>query len=300
MVPTIPSPSQAGRLLYVKLVMTAVFWGGTFVAGRIVAREAAPFSAAFLRFLVASLILAPFVFQRFRSIPPLNARQALAVTILGMTGVFAYNALFFSGLKLIAANRASLLIATNPAFIALGAALIYRERLRPLNALGILISIGGAVVVISRGDPFLALSSFGRGELLILGCVLSWVIYSLVGKSVMSDLSPLVAVTYACVLGTALLLAPALLEGLTTAALHYSGRTWTGIFYLGLFGSALGFIWYYEGIQAIGPTRAGVFINLVPLSSILLAHLVLDEPIQCSLAVGACLIIAGVTLTNRR
>jgi drug/metabolite transporter (DMT)-like permease len=291
--------SSGGALLYLKLVMTAIFWGGTFVAGRIIAREAAPFSAAFLRFLIASAILAAVVARAHRSIPLPTGKQFFSLLILGLTGVFAYNYCFFSGLRLIPANRASLIIATNPAFIALASTLVCGERLRLTNGMGILASVCGAALVVSRGDPALLAANFGWGELFILGCVASWVTYSLIGKSVMRALSPLLAVTYACVLGMGALLIPALSEGLATFAPHYSGAVWGSIFYLGLFGSAIGFIWYYEGVQAIGPSRAGVFINFVPLSAILLAYLLLQEPIDISLAIGACLIIAGVTLTNR-
>ncbi|NTW37942.1 MAG: DMT family transporter [Syntrophobacteraceae bacterium] len=200
---------------------------------------------------------------------------------------------------MIPAKRESLIIAPNPAFIALASTLVYGERLRLMNGMGILASVCGAALVVSRGDPALLAANFGWGELFILGCVASWVTYSLIGKSVMQALSPLLAVTYACVLGMGALLVPALSEGLATSAPHYSGAVWGSIFYLGLFGSAIGFIWYYEGVQAIGPSRAGVFINFVPLSAILLAYLLLQEPIDVSLAIGACLIIAGVTLTNR-
>jgi drug/metabolite transporter (DMT)-like permease len=292
-------PASGGALLYLKLVMTAIFWGGTFVAGRIIAREAAPFSAAFLRFLIASAILATVVVRTHRSIPLPTGKQFFSLLVLGLTGVFAYNYCFFSGLRMIPANRASLIIATNPAFIALASTLVYGERLRLMNGMGILSSVCGAALVVSRGDPALLAANFGWGELFILGCVASWVTYSLIGKSVMRALSPLLAVTYACFLGMGALLVPAVLEGLAKSAPHYSGAVWGSIFYLGLFGSAIGFIWYYEGVQAIGPSRAGVFINFVPLSAILLAYLLLHEPIDISLAIGACLIIAGVTLTNR-
>lgn len=294
------SLSHSGdALLYAKLFMTAVFWGGTFVAGRIAAQEARPFSAAFLRFLVASLVLAAFVARTRRSIPLPGRSQFAPLVALGLTGVFAYNFCFFSGLKLIPANRASLIIATNPAFLALFSALIYGERIRFLNGLGILVSMCGAMLVVSRGDLSLIRTSFGLGELFILGCVASWVTYSLVGKSVLRTLDPLLSVTHACALGAAALLVPALSEDLATSVFHYSGAVWGSIAYLGLFGSAIGFIWYYEGIQAIGPSRAGVFINFVPLSAMVLAYWFLHEPVDLSLGIGACLVVGGVTLTNR-
>ncbi len=297
---TDPIPCRSERaLLYLRLFMTAAFWGGTFVAGRIIAREVPPFSAAFLRFLVASLVLAAFVVWTHGTLPLPEGKQVIPILILGLTGVLAYNYCFFSGLKTIPANRASLIIATNPAFIALASTIIFGERLRPINGVGILASVCGAAFVVSKGDTALLMAGFGQGELFIIGCVVSWAAYSLVGKSVMRALSPLLAVTYACILGTALLLVPALSEGLLTSTPPYSRATWTAIVYLGVFGSAIGFIWYYEGVRAIGPSRAGVFINFVPLTSILLAYVLLDEPIDVSLALGACMVITGVALTSR-
>jgi len=97
--------------------------------------------------------------------------------------------------------------------------------------------------VISHGQPLAIWSGgLGRGELYIFGCVLSWVAYSLLGKVVMRELSPLVSVTYACSLGALLLFPPAFFEGVTQQVFHYSTTVWVSIGYLGLFGSALGIL----------------------------------------------------------
>ncbi len=293
-----PSPNRG--LLYLKLVLTALFWGGTFIAGRIVAREAGPFSAAFLRFLVASLILVCFVLRTHGAIPGFDRKLILPVALLGLTGVFAYNALFFSGLKTVTASRASLIITSNPAFIALFAALIFHERLTLVKTLGIALSISGAMIVIAKGNPLHVLQgNLGVGELYMFGCVMSWVAYSLIGKVALKRLSPLVSVTWACVIGGLLLLPPALFEGLTSAIAGYSSAAWMSIVYLGFFGTSLGFIWYYEGIRTIGPSRAGVFINLVPIFAVIMAFLLLDEGIDASIILGAVFVFTGVYLTNR-
>jgi drug/metabolite transporter (DMT)-like permease len=287
-------------LLYLKLVLTAVFWGGTFIAGRIVAREAGPFSAAFLRFLVASFILLVFVLRTHGALPGLDRKLIFPVSMLGLTGVFAYNALFFSGLKTVTASRASLIITSNPAFIALFAALLFHERLTLVKTLGIALSISGAMIVIAKGNPLQILQGgLGLGELTMFGCVMSWVAYSLIGKVALARLSPLISVTWACVIGGLLLLPFALFEGLTSTVASYSPAAWTSIIYLGLFGTSLGFIWYYEGIRTIGPSRAGVFINLVPICAVILAFLMLDEAIDGSIILGALLVFSGVYLTNR-
>jgi len=288
------------EMLYLKLICTAVFWGGTFVAARIAAREMEPFSAAFLRFVTASVFLFGFVFKSHGKIPPLDRRHFPFVLLLGLSGVFAYNACFFAGLKTITASRASLIIATQPAFIALLSSWFFREKLDSLKIPGIMLSIAGAVTVISRGHPLTLFSnSIGPGEAYILGCVASWVSYTLIGKAAMKSLSPLPAVTWSCGVGAVCLLPFALAEGILWSIGGFSLTAWVGILYLGFFGSALGFFWYYEGIKAIGAARAGIFINLVPVSSIVLACLILDETLDASLAAGAVLVISGVYLTNR-
>ncbi len=288
-------------LVYLKLVLTAVFWGGTFVAGRIVAREAGPFSAAFLRFLTASVCLVLITWRMEGRLPLPHRRQLFPLILLGLTGVFSYNVFFFLGLERIEAGRASLIIANNPVFIALFSALIFRERLRPLAVLGVFLSLSGVVVVITRGDPLSALQGgVGWGELFIFGCVLSWVAYSLIGKSVLTVLSPLVTVTWASLFGMACLAVPACVQGLPCEMILYSAESWVGILYLGVFGTVAGFVWYYSGIREIGPARASQFINLVPVSAVFLAALLLDEPLTISLFAGGILVLAGITLTNRR
>ena len=287
-------------IVYVKLAFTAVFWGGTFVAGRIVSQEVGPFSAAFLRFLTAAICLLLITRHAEGRLPLPKKRLILPLTLLGLSGVFSYNVFFFLGLERIEAGRASLIIANNPVFIALFSALIFRERLRPLAVLGILLSLSGAGVVITRGDPVSALQGgAGWGELFIFFCVLSWVAYSLIGKTVLATLSPLVTVTWAALVGMGLLAVPAFAEGLIPAIFRYSADSWAGIVYLGIFGTVAGFVWYYRGIREIGPARASQFINLVPVSAVLLGALVLGEPLTLSLLAGGVLVLAGITLTNR-
>jgi len=288
-------------LVYLQLIFTAVFWGGTFVAGRIVALEVGPFSAAFLRFFIASglLLIVNWRSHEERLTLP-DKRLIVPLILLGLTGVFSYNLFFFMGLERIEASRASLIIACNPVFITLLAALIFHDRLHPLAVMGILFSVTGAAIVITRGEIMQALEGgVGLGELFIFCCTLSWAAYSLIGKSVLTRLTPLTSVTWSSVLGTAALAVPALMEGLPSKIKAISAPSWLGILYLGVFGTVAGVVWYYRGIREIGPARASQFINLVPVSAILLAALILDEPLTRSLLVGAVMVLTGITLTNR-
>ena len=296
-----PIPARPDSVVYARLLVTALFWGGTFIAGRSLSQDMAPFSAAFLRFVFASLFLVTMVSYREGGLPRPEKSILVSLFFLGMTGVFLYNFFFFSGLRFIPAGRASLIIAANPVFIALFAAVFFREKLSPLRIFGILLCVTGAVTVISRGNlPSLFTGDIGRGELLILGCVASWVLYSLIGKHVMGRMSPMAAVTWSCIIGAAALLPAAAAEGLFPALRDISPKNWASLFYLGFFGSALGFTWYYDGILRIGPSRAGIFINFVPLFAVALAFVILHESLDRSLLAGAFLVISGAYLTNRK
>lgn len=286
--------------IYLKLFLTAIFWGGTFIAGRHVAQHLSPFVTAFLRFAIASVLLLALAWRKEGRFPPLSRGQIVPVVLLGMTGVFAYNVMFFKGLRLIEASRAALIIATCPAFIAIASTVFLKERFGPAKAAGIPLSIFGAAVVISEGRFGRVLSGgIGPGELFILTCVLSWTAYALIGKTVMRRLSPLVSVSYSAAIGAAALAVPALLEGLGQNLSHVSLLDWISVAYLAVFGTVIGFVWFYEGVNAIGPTRAALFINLVPVSAVVLAFFILQEPITWSLGIGAILVLSGVYLTNR-
>ena len=285
---------------YVRLVLAMVFWGGTFIAAKPVSLELGPYSAAFIRFLMASLVLIALLIHREGRAPGLKGRQVLTVALLGLTGIFSYNVLFFSALKTTEAGRAALVIASNPVFIALFSALLFGERIRPLRAGGILLSIVGAMIVISRGDTESILQGgLGRSDIYLLGCVFSWVAYTLIGKRVMTGLDPLAAVAYSCIAGTLMLLVPALGEGMSVTLFSVTPVALISLIYLALFGTVLAFVWFYSGVHEIGAVRAGLFINLVPVSAVTLGILLLGEKPGFSLLIGGGMILIGLVLTNR-
>ena len=288
-------------LTYLSLILTMLLWGGTFIAGRVLADSVPPADAAFLRFAMAAAALAVLtrLIDGKLTLPP--KKQIPTLLLLGFTGVFSYNMCFFTGLKYIEAGRASLIIALNPMAITLGAVLLFKEKLSALQYFGLVISLIGAVFVISNGDPSLIFTGgFGLGEAAILGCVISWAAYSIIGRMVLRSMSPLSSVFYSALFG-ALMLFLATLKNRTLAEMtDYSGGDWLSLLFLGIFGTAVGFSLYYQAIRTIGSARSGVFINLVPLFSILLAWLMLGETVRSSVLAGGVILLAGVYLTNRQ
>lgn len=285
---------------YLKLLATMAFWGGTFVAGRMLAGVVPPFHAAFLRFAIAGGILLLVVLRVEGRLPALDRYQLGSVTLLGLTGVLGYNVAFFTGLQTVSASRAGLIIALNPVGITLLSALFGGEPLRALKSLGVVVSVLGAMLVISNGHLALLTSGVGTGELMLLGCVLCWALYSVIGRRAMHDMSPLTTVTYSALAGTLFLAPMALLQGVIGKIPTYGPDAWASLVFLAVLGTVVGFLWYYQSIKEIGAVRAGVFINFVPLFAMLFGFLLLGEPLTPALLQGAALVITGAWITNSR
>jgi drug/metabolite transporter (DMT)-like permease len=287
--------------VYLVLVLSMALWGGTWVAGRILAQSIHPMSAAFLRFLLASLMLLAMSWRAEGRLPRLRRDQLASVLFLGATGVFIYSYFFFTGLQTIPAGRAALIVACIPVCISLVSAVFLKERLGPLRLFGALLSLAGVSVVIADGNPLHLLSGgVGRGDFMILGCVASWTAYTLGGRSAMKRLSPLTAVTWSCIFGAAMLLIPALAGGLLADMVKARPLDWGCLAFLGILATGLAYYWYYEAIAVIGASRAGIFINTVPVFAVIMGAVILREPIHLSLLAGGLMVVSGVYLTNRR
>lgn len=283
---------------YLRLVATMTLWGGTFIAGRLLA-DVGPATASLMRFAVASLFMLALCWRLEGRAPRLSRGQIIPVLLLGLTGIFLYNIFFLTGLKTVTAGRASLIIAGNPALIAVLAAIFFKEPFGRVKILGLALSILGALVVISRGELGAILGQVKIGDLFIFGCVFAWSSYTVLGKKVMNGLSPVAAVTWSCLAGMLYLFPMALHEGLSANLAAANSVEWASMAYLGVFGTGVGFSWYYEGVKTLGAGRAGVFINLVPVNAVLMGWLLLGEAVDLSLAIGAALIFTGVYLVNR-
>jgi drug/metabolite transporter (DMT)-like permease len=298
------TPQPPARVaIYVKLTLVALFWGGTFIAGRLLAGTLSPSLAATGRFGVAAVLLVLLAWRYEGGLPRLDARQALTTFALGLTGIFMYNLCFFAALARMPAGRTALFVALTPIVTALLLAGLLRERMSARRWTGIAIALAGALVVIGRGHLFALFTdlrgTFGAGECYMLGAVASWSAYTIIGRQALKGLSPLAATTYATLWGLALLVGAQLLDPAARTGASLGWQALAAIVYLGAIGTVVGFVWYYQGIRTLGPARAAVFTNLVPVFGVLLAVGLLGETLSWSMLAGGLLVIAGVTLTNR-
>lgn len=284
-------------MVYLRLIFVMMFWGGTFIATRIATQAVGPFTGAMGRFMVASiclLVAVPLIEKKF---PRLTRKEFLIVLGMALTGIIGYNVFFFLGLREVEASRAALIIALNPVGIMLFSTLIFGEKYPRMAYAGIAMSFLGAAIVITKGDLLNIGMHYGTGELFISGCVVMWVTYTFIGRQAVKTLSPLVSTAYACCLGFLGLLIPAVIWELPTWA-PLSVPVATSLIYLGVFGTALGFLWYYDALRVIGPTSSGIFINLVPIFAVILGVIFLKETVTWPIISGGALVITGVIVTN--
>lgn len=281
------------------LTLTAVIWGGNAVTAKYVTGELPPATTAFFRFAWVSVILLAMVWRKEgRGCLPARG-QLPGIAALAVTGIFGHNMLIFFGVKFSTATNMSLFAAVNPVITACLAAVFLHERLNRLQAAGVTLSLAGVVVIITKADPaVLAGLSFNTGDILLASAPVAWALYSVVGRKVMRGMSALAATAWASAAGTVLLFGAALAEGFT-GSMALSPLGWASMMYMIVGSGVTAFYWWNQGVTVIGPSRAAIFMNVIPLAGMLFAAVLLGETVSLPQAAGATMIIAGVWLTTQ-
>ena len=289
--------------IHFKLILTALLWGGTFIAGRVLAPLMAPTLIASGRYAIAVVLLMLVAWRLEGGLPRLNRQQILTTFGLGLTGIFLYNITFLMALANMPAGRTALFAALNPIITALLCVIFFRERLSATGWAGIALALCGAGVIATKGD-FSALFSndgqvLGVGEWSMICAATCWAVYTVLGRHALKGLSPIASTTYAALWGLALLLVASFVIPHGAVEMAVSWPAVVALLYLGVFGTVVAFVWYYQGVKAIGPARTAVFNNLIPAFGVLLGTVLLGEQLYISMLIGGALVISGVALTNR-
>lgn len=291
------APQDLG--LFARMVAVPAIWGLTFLAGRVVAQAMPAALGASLRYLAATLALLLAAKLLEGGLPRLNRQQAIATFLLGVTGIWLYNLLFFGALAHLPASRTSLLVALLPAVTIATSRFVLGDPVSPRRWLGVALALLGVWTVITRGHLLSALSqSVGIGELLMFGGVLAWMAYTLIGRVALKGLTPLAATTYASLWGTGLLMLSTGRDWALLPQLQWTPTLLGSILYLGLFGTALAFVWYSEGVKRLGAGRTVVFNNLVPVFGAAFGITLLGEHFDPSMAVGGLVALLGVMIAS--
>ncbi len=283
-----------------KALFTVSMWGGSFIATKIAVQQISPVALIWLRFGIGVVILALVVVQR-RQLRLPAARDLGYFALLGFLGITFHQALQAYGLVTAQASTTAWIVATIPVFTALLGWLVLKEKLGWVKALGIGLAAGGVLLVVSHGNlAGIFDGSFGTpGDVLILISAPNWAVFSVLSRRGLRQHPPAWMMLWVMGIGW-LLSNPMLLAGGGLAGLgQLNPAGWLAVLFLGVICSGVGYIFWYDALAVLPATQVGAFIYLEPLVTVVVAALMLGEPVTWASLVGGVIILLGVSLVQR-
>ena len=292
------SPRLSAFLL---LALANLLWSGNWIAGRALRDSFDPISLNFWRWTIATLAMAPFALPALRGKGTLLRRHAGILLLLALTGIAIFQSLVYLGLRSTTAVNAVLINSSIPLFILLCSWVIERERASPRQIAGMLLSLAGILVILSRGSPGALLElEVHAGDAWILLAMPVWGIYSVLLKRRPAELGGLPFLFVISLAGVVMLLPFAGLAAAPRPLQLPTAAEALGVLYMGLMASVVAFICWNRGVATVGANAAGFTVHLLPAFGTVLAIVFLGETFAPFHAAGIATILAGVLLATVR
>ncbi|HEX5515082.1 MAG TPA: DMT family transporter [Gammaproteobacteria bacterium] len=286
-------------LAYLGLAFASLFWAGNAVVARGTVGMIPPLAMSFWRWVIALLVLLPFALPHLRRewrVAVIHWPQLLALAVLS---VGTYNTLLYLAAQSTTAVNITLISATMPVVIALTARLLLGQRLEGLQWGGIALALCGVAIIVLLGTSNAVAGGINRGDLIIMIAVLVWGLYSVLLRWRPLPLHPLTVLLLLVALGLPVIFPFYLWELAAGSELHLTAQTVPALLYVGVFPSLLAYLFWNHGVSIAGPNRAGMFIYLIPMFTVLMAGALLGEKLYERHALGAGLILLGLYLSTR-
>jgi drug/metabolite transporter (DMT)-like permease len=284
---------------YILLSLCSLFWAGNFIIGRGVRELVPPLALAFLRWLIASILLFPIALPHLRRDWPQIRSHLPVMLALGALGIGGFNTLAYIGLNHTSALNGLIIQSAGPIMIMLAALAMFSERIRTRQLAGILISLCGVMIVISKGNmASLAALKVNIGDAWILAAMGVWALYTVLLR-LRPDIHFLSFAAATFIIGAAVNLPLFLHEHFFVRRMEPAWASLAALAYVGIFPSILSYLLYNRGVEIIGSNRAGAFLHLIPLFGAGMAILLLGESLHGFHLAGFAMIIGGVFLAAR-
>jgi drug/metabolite transporter (DMT)-like permease len=285
---------------YALVVLAVLTWAGNAVVGRAASSvDIPPIALNFWRWAAAGLILAPFAIAPLRAQwDAFRAHWRLWVAF-GLVTVVGFNTTFYVALKHTTVVQGTLISALMPIVVLVAARFLFTQPITARQLAGVVVSILGVGVIVSRGDAaVLQRLVFNVGDLWMLAATCLWAAQTVFIRFVPKGMNVVAFQTIAIAVGV-VALAP--LYGFETASGHPMPATWHAVLfvaYTAILASVVGFTCWNLGVARIGPKTAGYFGNLFPIFSAALGILLLGEPLHPFHLAGGILILGGIYLAT--
>lgn len=288
-------------MAYLLLILTPMFWAGNFISARAIAPETDPLVLALLRWLVALLLILPWWWPVARREWSAMRQNLPVLCWLSFWSVAMFNTMIYLGVETTTASNAAIFQAIIPVLILLLSWMFYNERVSRLQGLGILLSISGVLVIVSKAELSRLLSlRLNQGDLWIMVAVASWAIYSVTLRHRPTSISPFGFFGFSVAFGVLSLLPFAVWEQGGLVVPDWNSWIWTIVLYIAVFPSILAYLFWNRGVAEVGASTAGLFIYLIPVFGLVLAILFLNETLHGYHLTGIILIAVGILLAMVR
>jgi drug/metabolite transporter (DMT)-like permease len=294
------SMSRKDIAAYFEVTFAVIVWGASFIATKMALRDLAPVTVVWLRFAIGVVILG--VAATMKKQFSLPKKQDLAyLSLLGFLGITFHQWLQSTGLQTVQASTTAWIVATSPVFIAILSWIFLRERLIWLQITGILLAAAGVLLVMSRGDLAALFSGhFGTpGDILILISAPNWAVFSILSTRGLKKYPATQMMFYVMMIGWLFTSILFFSGGNIADIYHVTSTSLMGVGFLGVFCSGLGYIAWYDGLQALPATQVGAFLYLEPLIAVLVAWAILGESLIPISVLGGLVILLGVRLVQK-
>jgi len=285
---------------YLLLVLTTLMWAGNGIAGRLAIGEVSPMVLTCLRWVFVVAILLPFVGRQLVAERAQFKARWFFTLAMGIAGFTAFNALFYAAAHHTSAVNLTIFQGSIPVFVLIGMIAVFHARVIPLQIIGMAVTLIGVIAISVKADwEILKTLAINIGDLWMLIACVFYSVYTL-GLRYRPQMPGLVFFTAMAIAAFVSSLPLVGVEMIQGTAQFPTPKGWLILLYVALMPSLLSQIFFIRGVELIGPARAGLFVNLVPVFGALLAVVLLGEPFALYHAVGLALVLGGIWLSERR
>jgi len=284
-------------LKYLLIISAVIFWGSSFIATKVALQELSPETIVSLRLIIASifLLITALLLKKDFSI---NLKSHGFIFILALIAVF-HLMIQVTGLKYTTASNTGWIIGTAPIFMAILAAIFFREKIGLLKIGGIIIAMFGLLLLIGKGNITNVDLIKNKGDLLVLASAFTWGVYSMVNKKISLSYSPLMTILYLFIMMAVIIIPFNLNAASVNSVVHLSLNGWISILFLGLLCSGIAYVIWAYSLRDLESAKVGAFLYFEPLVTVFAAWVLLDESITGLMIFSGAIITFGVVLVNK-
>ena len=286
---------------YLEALFAVIVWGASFIATKIAVGQMSPIAVVWLRFAMGIPILLIAVVMRKQFAFP-KGTEWLYFALLGFLGISFHQWLQSNGLKTAQATTTAWIVSTSPAFIAILGWMILKEKLNLMQSLGIVLAMIGVLAVVSKGDlATIAVGKFGTyGDFLILISSVNWAVFSILSRRGLKN-HPSTRMTFWVMTIGWLITSVAFFAGRNYLEISkLDSRGWMAMIFLGIFTTGLAYIAWFDALSSLPAAQTGAFLFVEPLTSMVVAAIILSEQITLVSILGGAVILVGIWMVNRK